>query len=102
MEIKIHLDVLFEALMILGHGRVWMEETEFDHFPGYSCYRDIRTWDNRIIAWWDDSNDTWQLYEEVYVVTLSRPPPKERRRALWGKMLPVNDAWSLLITGSII
>lgn len=70
MEIKIHLDVLFEALMILGHGRVWMEETEFDHFPGYSCYRDIRTWDNRIIAWWDDSNDTWQLYEEVYVVTL--------------------------------
>lgn len=32
MEISISLDVLFEALMILGHGRVWMHETEFEHY----------------------------------------------------------------------
>lgn len=40
MEISISLDVLFEALMILGHGRVWMQETEFEHLPRYSCYRE--------------------------------------------------------------
>lgn len=69
MNNKIKLAVLFEALMILGHGRVWMEETEFDHFPGYDCYREIKTWDNRTVAWWDDADDTWKLCEEIDVIT---------------------------------
>ncbi|MBO1811255.1 hypothetical protein J4G53_23680 [Serratia ureilytica] len=69
MSIKITLDVLFETLMILGHGRVWMEETVFDHFDGYSCYREIRTWDNRVVAWWDDADDAWYLCVEVDVIT---------------------------------
>ncbi|EFP0624014.1 hypothetical protein HLX01_004909 [Escherichia coli] len=69
MEISISLDVLFEALMILGHGRVWMQEMEFEHLLGYSCYRELRTWDNRIVAWWSDADDTWYLCVEVDVIT---------------------------------
>lgn len=78
MKIKIQLDVLFEALMILGHGRVWMEETEFDHFPGYKCYREIRTWDNRSVAWWDDADGTWYLRVEVDVISLFPGPLPEK------------------------
>ena len=44
MNMKITLSVLFEALIILGHDRVWMEESEFEHIYGYGCYREIHTW----------------------------------------------------------
>lgn len=76
MEISISLDVLFEALMSLGHGRVWMQEMEFEHLTGYSCYRELRTWDNRIVAWWSDADDTWYLCVEVDVMTTGVSIPK--------------------------
>ena len=50
MNMKITLSVLFEALIILGHDRVWMEESEFEHIYGYGCYREIHTWDDRTVA----------------------------------------------------
>lgn len=94
MTDKITLDVLFDALMILGHGRVWMEETEFDHFPGYKCYRDIRTWDNRVVAWWNDPVDTWCLFEAVDVITLFPGPlPKK------GGELSEEWCFQLMMTG---
>lgn len=82
MKNKIHLDVLFEALMILGHGRVWMEETEFDHFPGNKCYREIRTWDYRTVASWHDADATWYLSEDVDVITLFPGPLQEEEGEL--------------------
>jgi hypothetical protein len=79
-----------------------MEESEFGIY-GYGCYREIYTWDDRTVAWWDDADDTWYLSTEVDVITpFPWPSPKERRRALRGKMLPVNDSWSLLIADSSI
>lgn len=69
MNMKITLSVLFEALIILGHDRVWMEESEFEHIYGYGCYREIHTWDDRTVAWWDDADDTWYLSTEVDVIT---------------------------------
>ncbi|HHS9802484.1 TPA: hypothetical protein ACTW4J_005341, partial [Klebsiella quasipneumoniae subsp. similipneumoniae] len=42
-------------------------------------YREIRTWDNRTVAWWDDADDTWYLCGEVDVITPVPPylPAKE-------------------------
>lgn len=79
MNMKITLSVLFEALIILGHDRVWMEESEFEHIYGYGCYREIHTWDDRTVAWWDDADDTWYLSTEVDVITpfLGPLPKKE-------------------------
>ena len=36
MNMKITLSVLFEALIILGHDRVWMEESEFVNRHGFN------------------------------------------------------------------
>ena len=69
MNMKITLSVLFEALIILGHDRVWMEESEFEHIYGYGCYREIHTWDDCTVAWREDADDTWKLSTEGDAIT---------------------------------
>lgn len=78
MNMKITLSVLFEALIILGHDRVWMEESEFEHIYGYGCYREIHLGRSHGY-WWDDADDTWYLSTEVDVITpfLGPLPKKE-------------------------
>ncbi|WP_413536296.1 hypothetical protein [Rahnella inusitata] len=62
MNNKICLKELFAILQALGHHQFWMNE--YNH-PSAPLYREICSWDQRVIAWWDEQGSSWILTTEV-------------------------------------
>ncbi|UHM93658.1 hypothetical protein [Rahnella victoriana] len=65
MNKEICLAELFAILQALGHHQFWMNE--YNHLSA-PLYCEICSWDQRVIAWWDEQGSSWILTEEVLAI----------------------------------
>lgn len=69
---RLVLNVLFEALTIIGHSQLWLDEDDSFCLPPY---RSVVSADLRELAWWDEDSLSWFLTKEVDVITPHIPNP---------------------------
>ena len=69
---------------------------EFENLPDTAATAELRTWDNRIVAC-GVMPMTHGIYAEVDVIT-AVPSISQIKGELSEEVLPVNGAWSILIT----